>query len=227
MIQALDVTYGFKSELRRLAPAKLWLLIREARSNARLLKYRAIGRPARAGETAKAHARRMREGFFERYCIGRGLDIGYGGDLLATNCIGWDREHGDAQSLAGVDDDSFDFVYSSHTLEHVVDASEALRNWYRVVKPGGHLILLVPDRDLYEKKLELPSRWNPDHRRFFVLDRDEPPHTIGLLSLISQSIRSAAVVAARRCAEGHTIVDPALHSDGEYSIEVILRKPTI
>ena len=169
----------------------------------------------------------MREGFFERYCVGRGLDIGYGGDLLSANCLGWDREHGDAQSLEGVRDGSFDFVYSSHTLEHVANASEALCNWYRVVKPGGYLILFVPDRDLYEKTLTLPSRWNPDHKRFFVLDRDEPPHTVGLLSLVSESIPGAEVIAARQCADGHTIVDPMLHSDGEYSIEVILHKPKI
>jgi SAM-dependent methyltransferase len=166
----------------------------------------------------------VREGFFEKYCVGRGLDIGYGGDLLMENCVGWDIEHGDAQLLAGVDQGSFDFVYSSHTLEHVADPFEALRNWYRAVKPGGHLILLVPDRDLYEKKLALPSRWNPDHKRFFLLDRDEPPDTVGLLPLLNEVIPEACLIAARRCAAGHTIVDPLMHSDGEYSIEVIVRK---
>lgn len=225
MTHVIDVAHPLKSELRRLAPPRLWTLLRRARSNARFLRYRAVGRPFCAGETAKAHARRVREGFFERYCVGQGIDIGYGGDLLSANCLGWDLEHGDAQSLAGLSDNRFDFAYSSHTLEHVVDAAEALRNWYRIVKPGAYLILFVPDRDLYEKKLTLPSRWNPDHKRFFVFDDDEPPHSIGILSLIGRTIPGAEVVAARRCADGHTIIDPMLHSDGEYSIEVILRKP--
>jgi SAM-dependent methyltransferase len=222
---AARVPRGLKSELRQIAPPKLWLLLREVRSNARLIKYRAVGRPAYAGETAKARARRLREGFFEKYCVGRGLDIGYGGDLLSDNCFGWDLEHGDAQLLDRIEDESFDFVYSSHTLEHVADASAALRNWYRVVKPGGHLILFLPDRDLYEKKLTLPSRWNLDHKRFFLLDRDQPPATAGLLQLIDKVIPEANVVCARRCAEGHSIADPLMHSDGEYSIEVIVRKP--
>ena len=216
---------ALKSELRRLAPPRLWSILREARSNARLLKYRAVGRPARLGETAKARGRRVREGFFKKYCAGRGLDIGYGGDLLSDNCVGWDLEHGDAQLLDGIEDESWDFVYSSHTLEHVADAFAALRTWYRVVKPGGYLILFVPDGDLYEKKFRLPSRWNPDHKRFFLLDRDEPPDTVGMLPLIDKAIPAATVVSARRCADGHTIVDPFVHSDGEYSIEVILRKP--
>jgi hypothetical protein len=222
---AARVPRGLKSELRRITPPKWWLFLREVRSDARHLRYRTVGRPTYAGETAKARARRLREGFFDKYCAGRGLDIGYGGDLLSGNCTGWDLEHGDAQLLDRIEQESFDFVYSSHTLEHVADASEALRNWYRAVKPGGHLILFVPDRDLYEKKLTLPSRWNPDHKRFFLLDQDGPPDTVGLLTLIDKIIPDATVVSARRCADGHTIVDPLRHSDGEYSIEVVVRKP--
>jgi SAM-dependent methyltransferase len=222
---ATVVTRGLKSELRRIAPPHLWHLLREVRLNARLLKYRAIGRPRYCGETEKARTRRMQEGFFAAYCAGDGLDIGYGGDLLSDNCVGWDLEHGDAQLLDGIADQTIDFVYSSHILEHVNDACEALRNWYRVVRPGGYLILFVPDRDLYEKKLRLPSRWNPDHKRFFLLDRDEPPDTFGLLPMIDRVLGDVPIVSARRCSESHTISDPNLHSDGEYSLEVIVRKP--
>jgi SAM-dependent methyltransferase len=222
---AIDVSRGLKSELRRLAPPRLWQVLREVRLNARLLKYRAIGRPQYCGETAKARGRRMREGFFKKYCVGRGLDIGYGGDLLSDNCVGWDLEHGNAQLLDGISDETFDLVYSSHMLEHLDDGCEALRNWYRVVRPGGYLILFVPDRDLYEKKLHLPSQWNPDHKRFFLLDRDDPPDTFGLLPMIDRVIGDVQIVSAQQCSEGHTISDPNLHSDGEYSLEVIVRKP--
>ncbi len=138
--------------------------------------------------------------------------------------MGWDVEHGDAQLLNGLEDSLFDFVYSSHTLEHVADASMALRNWYRVVRPGGYLLLFVPDRDLYEKQRRLPSRFNPEHRRFFLLDRDDPPDTVGLLPLIRRAVPDATIISARRCADGHTIDDPIVHSDGEYSLEVIVRK---
>ena len=219
-----SVLVDLKRRLRRTASPRLWHLLRDARTHARLLRYRFIGRPRGAGETAKAYARRMREGFFETYCCGRGLDIGYGGDLLCENCMGWDLEHGDAQRLDGLRDESFDFAYSSHTLEHVADATLALRNWYRVVKRGGYLILFLPDRDLYEKRRTLPSRWNPEHRRFFLLDRDEPPDTVGLLPMIARTIPEAVLVSARRCCDGHTIADPMTHSDGEYSLEVILQR---
>ena len=189
--------------------------------------YLVFGRPRRLAETAKAHSRRMREGFFESFCNGKGLDIGYGGDILADNCRGWDFEHGDAQFLKGIEDFQYDFVYSSHTLEHMLKPDVALKNWWRVVRPGGFLILYVPDRELYEKKNTLPSRWNYDHKHFFLLDRDDQPDTFGLLPLIVKSLEKYEIVYAQECSEGHTVTDPDLHSDGEYSLEIVLRKTKI
>ena len=130
-----------------------------------------LGRKRSYGETYKARGRRLREGFFEKYCQGRGLDIGYAGDSIVKTVKGWDFEHGDAQYLNGLEDESFDFVYSSHLLEHVPDCELALTNWWRVLKPGGYLLLYLPHRDLYEKKGHLPSRFNDDHEHFFFSAR--------------------------------------------------------
>ncbi|NLE43629.1 MAG: class I SAM-dependent methyltransferase [Chloroflexi bacterium] len=41
-------------------------------------------------------------------------------------------------------DESFDVVYSRHTLEHVVDLRRALSEIQRVLKPGGRFIFCVP-----------------------------------------------------------------------------------
>jgi SAM-dependent methyltransferase len=43
-------------------------------------------------------------------------------------------------------DHSLDFVASSHVLEHVANPVAALAEWYRVVRPGGIIYLVVPDR---------------------------------------------------------------------------------
>jgi ubiquinone/menaquinone biosynthesis C-methylase UbiE len=71
--------------------------------------------------------------------------------------------------MDGVPDESFDFVYSSHCLEHVHEVPHALRNWLRILKPGGYLYVVVPDYLLYEK-LTFPSRHNSDHKHSFSLD---------------------------------------------------------
>lgn len=41
-------------------------------------------------------------------------------------------------------DASFDFVFASHVLEHIDDDRQALREIYRVLKPGGVAVLPVP-----------------------------------------------------------------------------------
>ena len=51
---------------------------------------------------------------------------------------------GDAQNLAFADD-SFDVVVSCETIEHVPDPWAALREMYRVTRPGGKLFLTTPN----------------------------------------------------------------------------------
>ena len=83
----------------------------------------------------------------------------------------WDWEDGDAQYLSGVRDNSVDFIVSSHCLEHLVDPLEGLRNWIRVLKPGGHLIVTIPDEDLYEQG-QWPSNNNLDHKHTFTVNKN-------------------------------------------------------
>ncbi|HZW39724.1 MAG TPA: methyltransferase domain-containing protein [Ignavibacteriaceae bacterium] len=186
--------------------------------------YLQEGRPFVAAETTKAKSRRMREGFYDKYVQGKGLDIGYGGDKLVDNEDIWDFEHGDAQFLNGVEDNKYDFVYSSHTLEHMVDAEEAIKNWFRVVKPGGYLLLYIPHRDLYEKKKTLPSRFNKDHKHFFLPYNDEAPDTIGIETLIKRVLKNYEIIYIKECKEGFESVSPEKHGKGEFSIEAVIKK---
>ena len=206
--------------LRKCIPGPVKRIIRK-------VKYRFFIQTPLRLETSKAKGRRIRERFFEKYCQGKGIDIGYGGDLLSENCQGWDIENGDAQYLKGIKDRTFDFVYSSHLLEHMADPSGALKNWWRVLKEGGYLILYLPHRDLYEKKKTLPSRWNLEHRHYFLIDKDEKPHTIGIIPLIQNSLPDGKIIYAKECRGGHTITAPEIHSDGEYSIEVVIKKNSV
>jgi SAM-dependent methyltransferase len=49
--------------------------------------------------------------------------------------------------LSVIPSDKYDFVLSSHMLEHTANPLQALVEWRRVLKPGGPLFLVVPARD--------------------------------------------------------------------------------
>lgn len=51
---------------------------------------------------------------------------------------------GEARHLEGIADDSYDALLASHVLEHLADPLGALGEWQRVVRPGGHLLLVMP-----------------------------------------------------------------------------------
>jgi 2-polyprenyl-3-methyl-5-hydroxy-6-metoxy-1,4-benzoquinol methylase len=68
----------------------------------------------------------------------------------------------DAQRL-GFSDKSFDIITASDVLEHIKDDEEALREWFRVLTPGGHLIVFVPAfRSLWSEH----DVANQHHRRY-------------------------------------------------------------
>ncbi len=57
-----------------------------------------------------------------------------------------------------------------------------------------------------------------------MIDQDEGPNTIGIVPLIKRTLTEFEIIYANECNEGHTITDPSIHSDGEYSIEVVVMK---
>jgi SAM-dependent methyltransferase len=101
---------------------------------------------------------------------GRILDIGAGRDPVTPEATGFDLADGDANRITKFPPESFDCVYSSHCLEHMHNPPASLQNWWSLVKPGGHLFLIVPDEDLYEQGA-FPSHFNPDHKHTFTIGK--------------------------------------------------------
>jgi SAM-dependent methyltransferase len=52
----------------------------------------------------------------------------------------------EGSTLEGIGDATYDFVLSSHNLEHIANPLKALQNWKRVLKPRGFLLLVLPDK---------------------------------------------------------------------------------
>ena len=114
------------------------------------------------------------------YLARGGIDVGCGPKKVWPHLIGLDN--GADTALFGVPmkpdmvissadrlgifaDNAVDNVYSSHLLEHIADWHAALREWWRVLKPGGHLCLYLPHADLYPNIGQPGS--NPDHKHDF------------------------------------------------------------
>jgi SAM-dependent methyltransferase len=109
--------------------------------------------------------------FLDKYFSGKVLDIGCGDDLVVPNAAPFDQEQGDAQNILDyLKPSTFDCVHSSHSLEHMRDVPKALEQWWQLVKPGGSMIIVVPDEDLYEQGV-WPSLFNRDHSATFRLNK--------------------------------------------------------
>jgi len=116
-------------------------------------------------EVHRSDYARVYSGFYDRYMRGVGLDIGYRGDIsdaspVLAGAVGVELgENGYDGIHIKRPDSSVDYVFSSHCLEHLSEPEKNIREWYRLIKLGGFLVLMVPHKYLYEKKESLPSRF--------------------------------------------------------------------
>jgi SAM-dependent methyltransferase len=53
----------------------------------------------------------------------------------------------DSTDIYSISDNSYDFLYASHTLEHVANPIKALKEWLRIIKNDGYIILVLPDKN--------------------------------------------------------------------------------
>jgi SAM-dependent methyltransferase len=97
------------------------------------------------------------------------------GDLISP----WADVKMDVQDIP-FEDNSFDVIMCNHVLEHVDDSKKAMQEFFRVMKPGGWGIFMVPIDYNLEETLEDPNitspqdrekhYWQSDHLRLFGKD---------------------------------------------------------
>lgn len=116
---------------------------------------------------------------------GEGLDIGAGDDPIAPTARIFDLQDGDAGQIDKFLSGSYDYVFSSHCLEHLVDPPDAIRRWWSLVRPGGHLIVIVPEETLYEQGF-WPSIFNDDHKATFrIIESTWSPVSFRIQDLVA------------------------------------------
>ena len=52
----------------------------------------------------------------------------------------------EASDLSQIRDGAYEFLISSNCLEHIANPLKALKEWRRVVAPGGYLLLVLPNK---------------------------------------------------------------------------------
>ena len=190
-------------------------------------------------EASKAVVRRLTDvRYATRFFVGAGIDIGAGSDPvslyaeqfpLMKSLRVWDMPDGDAQKLATVPDASLDFVHSSHCLEHMVDPQAALQRWFDVVKPGGHMVLLFPDEDMYEQGV-WPSNKNSDHKWTFSIFKRKSwsPKSRNVLDMVAKLSEAAELIKVEKLDASYRYnlppLDQTLTPVGECAIEMVVRK---
>jgi glycosyltransferase involved in cell wall biosynthesis/SAM-dependent methyltransferase len=95
----------------------------------------------------------------KKYCVGKGVEIGPSDNpvkgvdtVLVDNKTNFAGKHYrvdyvmEADNLYQFQDNQFDFLIASHMLEHFPNPIKALKEWYRVVRDGGILFIVVPQK---------------------------------------------------------------------------------
>lgn len=108
------------------------------------------------------------------------VELGCGNKKTVPNAIGVDRipkgeeipnlyEDSVADVVADVEgelpfeENSVDTIIARHILEHCVDLITTLKNWTKILKPGGRLVIAVPD-----ESSEITINLNPEHVHVFT-----------------------------------------------------------
>jgi hypothetical protein len=113
-----------------------------------------------------------------QFCQGHGLDVGCGKWPL-PGAIPIERTAG--ADANGLPEGEFDYVFSSHCLEHLDDPARAVEHWSTRIRLGGVLFLYLPHPDM--------AYWRPQNCRkhkhlFWPKDIAQMMRDIGFINVL-------------------------------------------
>lgn len=118
---------------------------------------------------------------------------------------------GNAGDLSRFDDGTFFELYASHVLEHfdyAKELGEALKEWHRVLRPGGRLYISVPDLDILARlflekdRLDFSQRILVMRMMFGGQVDEYDYHKVGLnFEILGHFLHQAGYIGIRRVEE--------------------------
>lgn len=125
---------------------------------------------------------------------GKGIDIGCGSDPIFPEADCFDVADGDANEICRYVKKQYDFVFSSHCLEHMKNPFHAIQQWWNLVKENGYLYIVIPDEDLYEHG-SFPSKYNDEHEWTFTVLKQKGTNirSVNIIELLS-SLKDARIL---------------------------------
>ena len=97
------------------------------------------------------------EPFAKHFCKGKGLDIGGFSGSTFPNAKPINILNNDGFDAYHLPKGKYDYIFSSHTLEHLYDYVGALEYWKKYLKENGVLFLYLPHPDM--------EYWLPQNNR--------------------------------------------------------------
>jgi predicted SAM-dependent methyltransferase len=99
------------------------------------------------------------------YCFGLGVDIGCGRRSITRGIRRLDFDPLKTPDIVAsgdaipVKDSHFDYLVGQHAFEHFEDQEKLLREWLRVVKDNGYVLIIHPDLEFTGP--QKPEAYNP------------------------------------------------------------------
>ena len=115
------------------------------------------------------------------FCLGNGVDLGSKGLPIVPWAIQVELPNEEFQKYQGYPlpetvewrgtaldlpfkDNVLDWVLASHLIEDFQDWDPILKEWVRVLRPGGYLIIQVPDKERFKAACQAGGGGNANHK---------------------------------------------------------------
>jgi SAM-dependent methyltransferase len=135
----------------------------------------------------------------QKYCQGKGVDIGAGNWSLNGVKAIENNENENAYKILE-DDNSLDFVFSSHLLEHLDKPYEAIEHWTNKLKSGGVLFFYLPHPacHMWQKENLKYHLWNPNPYELEKKFSNDDRFDIEYITYLPDGYMSFAIVLRKK-----------------------------